>query len=137
MRPSTVSEIGRTAIRLACYIVSNCRAQSRVPGPYIFDIWARVHGDHIAVLHAQVMSHNTVDTGAPIIEVVIGQNDQHGIPSHLTLDEDCVATEELEGLHGIIREGDDGIVIVDGVSDTVASQHSRKDIIRNAEHLQQ
>ena len=62
---------------------------------YIFDIWTRVDSDHIAVFDTEIVSHNTVDTRATVIQVIIGHDDQDGISSLLAFDEDCVATEEL------------------------------------------
>jgi hypothetical protein len=38
-----------------------------------------VHSDHIAVFDPKVMTHNTVDAGASIIKIVIGQDDQHSV----------------------------------------------------------
>lgn len=69
---------------------------------YIFDIGARVHSDHVAVLDTKVVTHNTVDAGASIIEIVIGEDDQHGILALLALHENCITTEELESLHGVV-----------------------------------
>ena len=62
---------------------------------YIFDIWARVNSDNIAMLHTEVVSDHTVDTSTAIIEVIIGKDDQDGVLSLLSLDQDCVTTEEL------------------------------------------
>jgi hypothetical protein len=94
VRPSTVSAIGRTAIRLAWEFIrpGDC---GTVVAAYIFDIWTRVDSDHIAVFDTEIVSHNTVDTRATVIQVIIGQDDQDGISSLLAFDEDCVATEEL------------------------------------------
>jgi hypothetical protein len=54
------------------------------------------------MLDAEVVSNNTVDASTAIIEIVVGQDNEDGVSSHLTLDEDCVATEELESLHGVV-----------------------------------
>lgn len=51
--------------------------------------------DDVSVLHAEIVAHHTVDASASIIEVVIGQDDQDGIPPLLAFDEDGVAAEEL------------------------------------------
>lgn len=82
---------------------------------YVFDIGARVHSDHVAVLDTKVVTHNPVDTGASIIEIVIGQDDQHSVLALLTLHENCITTEELEGLHGVVREGNNRVIIVNGI----------------------
>ena len=74
--------------------------------------------DNVAVLHTEVVAHNTVDTGASIIKVVIGQDDQHSVLALLALDQDCVTTEELKGLHGVVREGDHRVIIVNGIGHT-------------------
>jgi len=72
-----VSAIGKTAIRLAYAAVSILYAQSRETEGWatnIFDIWARMDGDHVAVLDAQVVADYAVDAGAAIIEIVVGQD---------------------------------------------------------------
>jgi hypothetical protein len=66
------------------------------------------------------MADNTVHADGAIVEVVIGEDDEHGILSLLALDEDSVATEKLEGLHGVVGEGEDGVVIGGGVGDDQA-----------------
>lgn len=75
-------------------------------------------GDDIAVLDTEVVSHNTVDASASIIKIIIGQNNQNGVLALLALDEDGVTPEQLEGVHCVVGEGDNGVVIVDGISDT-------------------
>ena len=69
---------------------------------YIFDIRAWVDGDNVAVLDPQVVANNSVYPRGPIIKIVIGENDQDSILPLLALDEDCVTTEELESLHGVV-----------------------------------
>lgn len=71
----------------------------------------------IAMFDSQVVSHHTVDSSGAIIQVIIGQDDQNSIFTLLSLDEDCVTSEELERLHGVVGEGDDGVVIVGGICD--------------------
>ncbi|KAJ6261999.1 LOW QUALITY PROTEIN: hypothetical protein Dda_2800 [Drechslerella dactyloides] len=85
---------------------------------YVFDVWARVDGDNVAQSDSQVVSNNPVDSSAAIFQVVVCKDNHNGIPSLLALDEDCVATEELEGLHGVVGQGNDGVVIVGGVGDS-------------------
>lgn len=74
-------------------------------------------GDYVAVLHAQVVADNSVYPRGTVIEIVICQHDEDRVLALLTLDKDRVATEQLERLHGVVGEGDDGVVIVDGISD--------------------
>jgi hypothetical protein len=78
-----------------------------------------VDGDHITVLDSEVMANDTVYPCGAIVEVVICEHDQDCVLALLALDKDSVATEELERLHGVVREGDNGVVIVDGIGDTV------------------
>lgn len=85
---------------------------------YIFDVWARVNRDNIAVLDAEIVPNDTIHAGVTILQVVIGQHNQNSVLSLLALDQYRVATEELEGFHIVIRERNDRVVIVDGVGDT-------------------
>ncbi len=98
--------------------MSNCHHRSLETGTYIFDVRARMNRDDIAMLDAQVVSDDPVHASAAIIEFVIGEDNQHGIFSLLALDEDSISAKELESLHGIIRQGDDRVVIVDGIGNT-------------------
>lgn len=110
--------MGKTAIRLAYVMVridSNCTIFQEYT--YVFDIWARVDSDNIAVLDSQVVANDSVYPRRAIVEIVISENDEDGIFSLLALDKNGVATEELERLHGVVREGDDRVVIVDCISD--------------------
>ena len=66
------------------------------------------------------MPDHAVHTDGAIVEVVVGEDDEHGVLSLLALDEDSVATEQLEGLHGVVGEGEDGVVIGGGVGDDQA-----------------
>lgn len=91
---------------------------------YIFNIGARVNGDDIAVLHTEVVADNTVDAGTSVIEIIIGQDNQHSVLALLALDQDCVTTEELESLHGVVGKRDNGVVIVDGIGHTVMDELS-------------
>jgi hypothetical protein len=52
---------------------------------YIFDVWARVDSDDIAVFNPQVVSNNSVYPSVAIFEVVIGKNDQYGVLSLFSL----------------------------------------------------
>lgn len=85
---------------------------------YVFDVWAGVNSDNVAVLHPEVVTNDPVDASAAVVEVIICENDENSVLPLLSLYENCVATEELEGLHGVVGESDDGVVIVGGVGDT-------------------
>lgn len=85
-------------------------------GAYIFNIGACVDSDHITMLHSEIVSNDPVDSGTTIIEIVVGENDKNGVLPLLSTDEDCVATEQLELLHGVVGERNDGVIIVGGIS---------------------
>jgi hypothetical protein len=81
----------------------------------IFDIGTRVDGDHVTVLDSEVVANNSVDASAAVIELIVGENDENGILSLLASNQDGVASEELELVHGGLGEGNDAVVIVDGI----------------------
>lgn len=85
----------------------------------VFDVGAWVDGDDVAVLDAQVVAHDTVQTAAAIVELVIAKDDKNGVLSLLATDENGVATEELERVHCVVGQGNNGVVIVDGVGNPV------------------
>ena len=106
---------------------------------HVFDVRAGVDSDDVSVLHAQVVADNPVDACAAIIEVVVGENDEDSVLALLALDEDRVATEELERLHGVVRKRDDRVVIVGSVGDTMALSVHRcqalSSLVRTSESL--
>lgn len=78
-----------------------------------------MHGDNVAVLDAEVVAHDTVDAGASIIQIIIGKDDQNSVLPFLALHQNCVTPEELEGLHGVVRQGNNRVIIVDGIGDAI------------------
>ena len=97
-------------------------------------------GDDVAVLHTEVVAHNTVDADTSVIQIIVRQNNKNGIFSLLSLHEDLlgrleisghpkagrkvemaysVAPEELEGLHGVVGQSNNRVIIVDGIRDAV------------------
>jgi hypothetical protein len=53
--------------------MSECMQKiSALTGTHIFDIWAGMDSDHITVLHSQVVSDDSVDSGTAVIKIVIG-----------------------------------------------------------------
>lgn len=76
-------------------------------------------GDDVAVLNAEVVAHDTVDAGAAVIQVIIGKDDQNSILALLALHQNCVTPEELESLHGVVRQSDNRVVIIDGIRHAV------------------
>lgn len=69
------------------------------------------------MLDAEVVADNSVNASAALIELLISEDDEDGVLSLLASDEDGITTEELEGIHGSLGEGDNAVVIVDGVGD--------------------
>jgi hypothetical protein len=80
-----------------------------------------VDGDDIAMLDAEIMSNHTVHTCTTIIQFVISENDENSILALFALHKNSIATEELQCLHGIIGERNNGVVIVDSICDPVAT----------------
>lgn len=72
------------------------------------------------MLHTEVVSDHTVDTSTAIIKVIIGKDDQDGVLSLLSLNQDCISTEELQGLHGVVGQSNNRVVVVNGIGDTKA-----------------
>lgn len=77
--------------------------------------------DHITVLNTEVMSDNTVDASAAVVEVVVRQHDKNGVFPHLTLNQDRITAEELESIHSVVGESNDGVIIVDGIGNAVGA----------------
>ncbi len=92
--------------------------------------------DHVPKLDPQVVPNNAVDASAPIIEIVVRQNDEHGILSFLAFDQDCIATKQLQSLHGVVGECDDRVVIVGGVGNA-AENISQSDDERRLDRCRQ
>lgn len=78
-----------------------------------------MHSDDVAVLDAEVVAHDTVDAGATVIQIIIGKDDQNSILALLALHQNCITPEELESLHCVVRQGDNRVVIVDGIRHAV------------------
>ena len=109
--------MGRTAIRLAW--PRQRKPSCQIDDTYVFDIRARVNSDDVAMLNTKVMPHNTVDTSASIIKIIIGQHNQKGVLPLLALHQNCITTEKLEGIHSIVGEGNNGVIIVNGIGDAI------------------
>ena len=56
--------------------------------------------NHVTVLDTKVVANDTVDASAAIIELLISQDNEHGVLSLLAADKDGVTTEKLQGVHG-------------------------------------
>lgn len=112
--------------------------RSRSFSTYVFDVGTRVNSDNVAVLDTKIVTHNTVDASTSVIEIVIGKDDQHGILALLTLNENCVTTEKLKRLHGVVRKGNNRVIIVNGIGHTAGELVSSAQIQPSlASHLHQ
>lgn len=60
---------------------------------HVFDIRARKDSDHVAVLDTEVVSYNSVNAGATVIKLLIGQDNEDGVLSLLASDKNCVTSE--------------------------------------------
>lgn len=69
------------------------------------------------MLDAEIVANNSVDAGAAIVQFVIGQNNQDGILSLLATNEHGVSAEKLECVHGGFGQGDNAVIVVDGIGD--------------------
>lgn len=56
-------------------------------------------GDHVTVLDPQVVSNDTVQPSAAIVEIIIRQHNKYGILPLLAANQNCVASEKLEVVH--------------------------------------
>lgn len=75
-------------------------------------------GNDVAVLDTEVVADNAIDAGLTILKIVVGKNNQDGVLALLSLDQNGVATEELESLHSVVGESDDRVVIVGSIGNT-------------------
>lgn len=64
----------------------------------------RLHLNVILSLQSdsQIVPNYTVYPRRSIIKVVVSQNNQDGVFSLLSFDKDSIATEKLQGLHGVV-----------------------------------
>lgn len=104
---------------------------------HIFDVGARVDGDHVAVLDTEVVSDDTVDASAAVIEIIIRQDNQNRVLALLALDKDGITAEELEGLHRVVGKGNNGVVIVDGIGNTIDTHTRQYPSPRSTEQMTQ
>lgn len=88
---------------------------------HIFDVGARGDGDHVTVLDSEIVADNTVDSGASLIQLLVGKDDQDRLLSLLASYKDGVTAEELEGVHGSLGQGDDAVVVIDGIGNPGSS----------------
>jgi hypothetical protein len=77
-----------------------------------------MHCDDVAMLDAEVVASDSIYACAAIVQIVIGHDNQDSVLSLLALDQYGIAAEELERLHGVVGEGNDGVVIAYGIGNT-------------------
>jgi hypothetical protein len=80
-----------------------------------------VNSDDIAVLDTEVVSNHTVHTCATVIQFIVSKDNENSILALLALHKHGIATEELQCLHRIVRERNNGVVIIDGIGNPVAT----------------
>lgn len=88
---------------------------------YIFDVWARMNGYDVAVFHSEVVSNDSVDASTAIIEIIVVEDDKDGVLPLLAFHQNRVTSKELQGLHGVIRKRNDGVVVANGVCDAAGT----------------
>lgn len=81
-----------------------------------------MNGNDVTVLDTQVVSHYTVQTTAAIIELIVTEDNKHGVLSLFASNQDGIATEKLESVHSVVGQGDDGVVVINGISDPSCRQ---------------
>lgn len=91
-------------------------------------------GDDIAVLDAQIVPHNAVYAGGAVIQVVVSKHDEDRVLPLLALDQHCVAAEQLERLHRVVRERNDRVVIRNGIRDAVTGLAATEYAYRQHKH---
>lgn len=74
-------------------------------------------GDNIAVLDTEVVARHTGEAGTALVEIVVGEDNQDGVLPLLAADEDSIAAEQLQGVHGARREHNDGVIVINRVGD--------------------
>jgi hypothetical protein len=82
-------------MRLACGASQTRSGISGQSATYIFDVRAGMDSDDIAVLDSEVVANHSVDAGASIIKIVVGQHDQDCILALLAFYQYRVASEQL------------------------------------------
>lgn len=61
-----------------------------------------MNGNDVTVLHAQVVAHNSIQTTATVIKIIITKDDKDSVLSLFATNEDRITTEKLESVHGVV-----------------------------------
>lgn len=67
------------------------------------------------------MSDHTIHARTPVIQLIISQHNENCVLALLALNQYCVTTEEIKGLHCVVRQSNNGVIIVDGICNPVAT----------------
>uniref|UniRef100_A0A0A9D275 Cell division cycle protein 48, putative / CDC48, putative n=1 Tax=Arundo donax TaxID=35708 RepID=A0A0A9D275_ARUDO len=73
--------------------------------------------NHITKSHPQVLSDDLVHPNLRLLTSFISKHNTNCVFPLLTLEQDSVTAEELEPLHGVRVERDDGVVVINGLVD--------------------
>lgn len=89
------------------------------------------------MLHSEVVTDDSVNSSTSFIKLLVGKNDEHCLLSLLASYKDGVAAEELEGVHGSLGQGNDAVVIVDGIGNPGSASVCDFELFVRDEHLHQ
>jgi len=78
----------------------------------IFDVGAGLHHNHVTETNTQVFAHSLVHANFALLDCLIREDDTDSILALLSLDEDSIATEQAELLHGIEMQGNNAVVVI-------------------------
>ena len=73
-------------------------------------------GNHVAVLDAEIVADHTVEASAVVVQIVVGQNDEHRVLPLLATNKHGIATEQPELVHRVGGEDNGRVVVDDGIS---------------------
>lgn len=71
------------------------------------------------MLDPEVVANDSVNASAPIVKILVSEDNENSVTPLLSTDKHGVATEQLEVLHGSLGQRNDGVVIVSSVGHPV------------------
>lgn len=69
------------------------------------------------MLDSEIVADDPVDASAAIVKLFVGEDDENGILPLFATSKDCVASEQLQSFHCGFGQGNNTVVIVDGIGD--------------------
>lgn len=78
----------------------------------VWNVTTRVDSNHIAETDAEVLSNDLIHTDIASFTLVVCQHDAYTILASLTFDENSISSEELEFLHLLHAQGNNGVIVV-------------------------